>query len=81
MGNVYTTGTLTVTDGGDTCGVQDVRKVCQSDTQCDGEGQVQKQRKSVTKGGREHSVHGAGLGVEGDKVSEPPRTLAIDFSL
>ena len=50
-------------------------------TQCDdGEGQVQKHRKSVTRWDREHST-GAGLGVEGGKVSEPPRTLAIDFSL
>ena len=45
----------------------------------DDEEQVQKQRKSVTKGGQEHSVHGAGLGVEGGQVSEPPRTLALDF--
>ena len=63
-----------------------VQSVPEQHTPCDGEEgpagskeQVQKQRKSVTTWEREHSVHGAGLGVEGGQVSEPPRTLAMDF--
>ena len=54
-------------------------KVCQSNTPCDGEEgpggskeQVQKQRKSVTAWEREHSVHGAGLGVEAAKFQNRP---------
>ncbi len=40
--------------------------------------QVTETEKKCDKNRMTHSVHGAGLGVEGGKVSEPPRTLAME---